>query len=228
MGVSYNILKKYYHITTGQFGYPQPENSYEKITYSTDEGCPTCSIGHKQINEFRFRGEPKPKKSQITGLNWVFDQIFVREIVKSTFETKELTGVEFSSPVYNKNGESIPKFYQLRINTILPASLLNTDLGTEVCEYPKDKKMVKFLKKNGSRLVEGPFCGRLKYNWPQRQQILTFKKDAFYRQLDFVRIYEWFGSGASANRLILVSESVKETIENNMFKGAFFKKVELK
>lgn len=220
-------MNNYYHISTGQFGYPQPESKYGKVTYSKKEGCPTCWIGHQQIEEFRFRGEPKPLKNQITGLNWVFDQIFVREIVKTVIEAEKFTGVEFSSPVYNKNKESIPEFYQLRINTVLPPALLNKDLGTEICEFPKDEKMVKFLKANGSKLVEGPFCGQLKHNFPQGQ-VLTFSKEVFDGQPDFVRTHEWFGSGGSANRPILVSERVKELFENKMFKGAFFKKIELK
>ena len=219
-------MKNYYHITTAQFGYPQPESKYEKITYSSADGCPTCSIGLKQISEFRFRGAPKPLKKQITGLNWVFDQVFVREIVKAVFEREQVTGLTFSTPLFHKNGLPIPEFYQLRVDTVIAPALLNTDLGTERCELPRDEKTVKFLMANGSKLVEGPFCGQLKYNFPQGQT-LAFKKEAFGRQPDFIRTHEWFGSGGSANRPILVSETVKELIEENKFKGAFFEKVEL-
>lgn len=220
-------MNNYFHISTVNFGYPQPESKYNSITYSDKVGCPTCWIGHQQIDEFRFRGEPKPLKNQITGLNWVFDQIFVRKIVKTVFEEERFTGVEFSSPVYNKNKKPILEFYQLRINTVLKPSLLNMDLGTEICEFPKNEKSAKFLKTNRSKLVEGPFCGQLKYNFPQGQ-VLTFKKEVFDGQPDFVRTYEWFGSGGSANRPILVSERVKEVIEEKMFKRAFFEKLELK
>ena len=219
-------MRDYYHISTGQFGYPQPENSYRTSTYSTDEGCPTCEIGKVQSNPFRFRGEPKPTKNHITGLNWVFDEIFVRQVVKAIFEQEGLSGISFNVPVDHKSDQPIPEFYQLSIQTVLPPSLLNENLGIEICEYPKDEKTIKFLKANGSRLVEGPFCGNKKFNFPQGQT-LTFKKEAFADAPDFVRTYEWFGSGGSASRPILVSENVKNIIEQKMFKGAFFNKIEL-
>ncbi len=219
-------MKNYYKISVGQFGYPQPEDKYGKITYSLDNGCPTCWVGHEQKNAFRFGKSLKRLKKQITGLHWVFDQVFVREIVKTTFEKENLTGINYSVPVYNKTGEPIPEFYQLRVDTILSAALLNDDLNTEICEYPKNEKTIKFLKAIESKLIEGPFCGQKKYNFPQGQ-ILKFSKEAFIGQPDFVRTYEWFGSGGSANRPILVSERVKEIIEHNMFKGASFNKVAL-
>jgi hypothetical protein len=67
-------LKKYYHITTGQFGYPQPKSKDQSITYSPEDGCPTCWIGHKQMN---LDLADKLLKNSITGLNWAFDQIFI-------------------------------------------------------------------------------------------------------------------------------------------------------
>ncbi|MGS2727906.1 hypothetical protein ACU8DI_15295, partial [Psychroserpens sp. BH13MA-6] len=74
-------MNNWYHIKTEQFGYPQPEDDfgYMELTYEPNIGCPTCHIGIKQNNPFRFRSEPKAKNSQFIGLNWVFDQIFVRE-----------------------------------------------------------------------------------------------------------------------------------------------------
>jgi hypothetical protein len=222
-------MNNWYHIRTGQFGYPQPEDDlgYLKLTYEPNIGCPTCNIGISQNNPFRFRTEPKAKNSQFLGLNWIFDQIFVREEVKAEFEKNGITGINFSRPIFHKSEKEMETIYQLHVDTILPEALIGNNLTVEKCEYPTDKKMLKFLKANGSKLVEGPFCGELKYNFPQGQK-LRFDKEVFNNLPDFVRTNEWFGSGGSANRPILISEKVKNLIELNKWRGAFLDQVELK
>jgi hypothetical protein len=50
-----------YLICTGQFGYPQPEETYLEETYDLIAGCPTCEIGKVLKNAFRFRSEQKGK-----------------------------------------------------------------------------------------------------------------------------------------------------------------------
>ena len=223
------MTNNYYHISTGQFGYPQPEDDfgYMELTYEPKIGCPTCHIGISQNKPFRFRSEPKAKHSQFLGLNWVFDKIFVREPVKTEFEKNGVTGVSFSRPIFHKSENELETIYQLHINTILPESLIGENLTTEKCEYPKDKKSVKFLKAMDSSLVKGPFCGSLKYNFPQGQKMI-FDIEAFDNLPDFVRTHEWFGSGGSANRPILISEKVKNLIELNKWRGALLDQVELK
>lgn len=219
-------MTQYYLISTCQFGYPQPEDDYAQQVYSFESACPTCEIGKEQLAEFRFNSDSAPKENDFTGLNWVFDQIFVRQRVKNILEEHHVSGIEFSQPLHHKKGEKIPQFYQLRINTILPPAIINNDLKMEICQYPKDKKIAAFLEANGSTLVKGPFCGRSKFNFPQGQPF-RFKKRAFEGQPDFVRTNEWFGSGGSARRPILVSSRIKELIELNQFKGAQFEPVEL-
>ena len=222
-------MNNWYHIRTGQFGYPQPEGDfgYLELTYEPNVGCPTCHIGIRQNNPFRFRSEPKAKNSQFLGLNWVFDQIFVREPVKTEFEENGITGISFSRPIFHKSEKELETIYQLHVDTILPKALISENLTTERCEYPTDKKMLKFLKTMDSPLVKGPFCGELKFNFPQGQK-MTFDIDAFENLPDFVRTNEWFGSGGSANRPILISEKVKNLIELNKWRGAFLDQIELK
>ena len=109
---------------------------------------------------------------------------------------------------------------------ILVKALIGDNLTTEKCEYPTDKKVLKFLKANGSKLVDGPFCGELKYNFPQGQKMI-FELDAFNDQPDFVRTYEWFGSGGSASRPIIISEKVKTLIDEFKWRGAFIEEIKL-
>lgn len=222
-------MNTWYHITTGQFGYPQPADhfGYLKLTYEPNIGCPTCHIGISQNNPFRFSNEPKAKSSQFLGLNWVFDQIFVREPVKVEFEKNGITGIRFSRPIFHKSEKELETIYQLHVDTVLPKALIANNLNAEKCEYPKDKKNLKFLKAMGSQLVKGPFCGQIKYNFPQGPK-MVFDIDAFENKPDFVRANEWFGSGGSANRPILISEKVKNLIESNTWRGAFLDPVELK
>ena len=69
----------WYLINTGQFAYSQPEETYLEDTYYLTAGCTTCENGKALKNAFRFRSEPKAKHSQFLGLNWVLDEVFVRE-----------------------------------------------------------------------------------------------------------------------------------------------------
>jgi len=221
-------MNNWYHITTGQFGYPQPEDGfgYLELTYEPKIGCPTCHIGINQNKPFRFRAEPKAINSQFLGLNWIFDQIFVREPVKAEFEKNGITGISFSKPIFHKSEKVLETIYQLHVDTVLPKALIGDNLTTEKCEYPKDKSSIKFLKAMDSQLIKGPFCGQTKYNFPQGQK-MTFDIKVFQNLPDFVRTDEWFGSGGSASRPILISEKVKNIIELNSWRGAFMTEIKL-
>lgn len=220
------MKEKWYHISTGQFGYPQPEDGYENTTYSKNEGCKTCEFGKEQIAPFRFRTEPKASHSEFLGLNWVFDQIFVREIVKKVFEKEEVQGVRYSRPILHKTGKELDSIYQLHVDNVLSKALIIDNLSSEICEVPKDKKTLRYLIETNNKLGVGPFCGRTKYHFPQGQK-MKFELSAFIEQPDFIRTHEWFGSGGSAHRPIILSERAKAIIEKNNWRGAFFEEIEL-
>jgi hypothetical protein len=225
-------MKNWYLLQTGQFGYPQPEGDmgYINKTYDSKKACLTCNIGLEQNNEFRFRSEPKAKHSQFLGLNWVFDQVFVRHAIKDVFEKEQVTGITFSQPVYHKTGLPINELYQLRVDNFVCEGLYTDNLKTEICEYPKDEKMIKFLLAVGcgrSKLVEGPFCGQTKYNFPQGDNHIKLKADSLNNKTDFVRLDYYFGSGGSANRPIIISDRVKQIIDREKWRGAFLQQIEL-
>jgi hypothetical protein len=161
------------------------------------------------------------------GLNWVFDQIFVRQIVKDIFEQEGVTGLEFSQPVFNKTGLPLGGLYQLRVDSLLTNGLLTDNLKQEVCELPRDKSMLKFLKANSNKLAEGPFCGQTKYNFPQGNNCIKLKADALDNKTDFFRLNYYFGSGGSANRPIVISDRVQQIIEREKWRGAFLQQIEL-
>ncbi len=218
----------WYRIGTRQFGYPQPEDTYLEMTYDLSGACRTCGIGKKLKNPFRFSFEPKARQNQFIGLNWVFDEVFVLDMVKAVFEKEGVTGVEFVRPVRHSTGEPLETIYHLRVGTILPAGLRAEKLRKERCEVPHDPDMVKFLTANGSRLVTGPFCGTTKFNYPQRSEgEIVMSASALMSPPDFVRMGEWFGSGASTGRPILISQCGKEIIDRLKWKGLTFSPIHL-
>jgi hypothetical protein len=219
---------EWFHFSTGQFGYPQPENNfgYYDITYEMKHGCPTCHIGITQKDEFRFKSEPKAMDSQFLGLNWVFDQIFIRKPVQEIFRKENVTGVHYSTPLQNKTGKPLVSIQQIHVDTILKDALITENLTIEKCEYPKDKSQIKFLKAMDSSLIKGPFCGQTKYNYPQGISF-KLKKEALANMPDFIRLNEWFGSGGSSSQPIFVSKKVKDIIDILKWRGAFLNQVEL-
>ena len=52
-----------------------------------------------------------------------------------------------------------------------------------------------------------------------------FDKQIFNKDFDIVESYEYFGSGASACKLQIVSKRFKEIVEKNKLKGAFFEPI---
>jgi hypothetical protein len=222
-------MTSWYHITTGLSGFPQPENNhgYLNKTYNSSQACPSCNIGLVQQNEFRFRTEPKSKHLHFFGLHWILDQVFISKVVMELFEQEQVTGITYSQPVLHKTEHPLDEWFQLRVDHLVSDGLITDLLQTEICEFPKDEKQVQFLLAIGSQLVKGPFCGRVKYHYPQSNVPLTIKALAFDNQPDIVRLDYYFGSGGNAYRPILISEKVKEIIEQEKWRGAFFQKINL-
>lgn len=223
------MAPNWYHITTGSFGYPQPEKDFEyiNVTYDTSKACSTCNIGLEQKSEFRLKNKPKVKNSHFLGLNWVFDQVFVKQEVKDIFEKENITGLEFSLPLINKTGLPIIELYQLRVDNLLSEGLITNNLKSEVCEISKDKSVLKFLMANKSKLTKGPFCGKTKYNFPQGENCIKIKAEELENKTDFLRLDYYFGSGSSANKPIIISEKVKQIIDREKWRGIFLEQIEL-
>lgn len=222
-------MTNWFLITTRSIGYPQPESNFAYITktYDTSNACKTCNIGLTQKDEFRFAKEPHAKNNQFLGLNWVFDQVFVRQLVKDVFEQENVSGIDFSRPVLHKTSLPMDGIYQLRVNNLLTSGLLTENLNPEICELPKNPESLKFLTAIKSKLVEGPFCGQLKYNLPQDDNCLKIKSVALDGKPDFVRLGYSFGSGGNAQKPILVSERVKQLIDREKWRGVFLQPIEL-
>jgi hypothetical protein len=116
----------------------------------------------------------------------------------------------------------------VRVGTVLPAALRTEKLRKEKCEMPHNPDMIKFLMANGSRLVNGPFCGAIKFNYPKRdEEEIAIPVSAFMSAPDLVRMHEWFGSGSSTGRPILISQRVKDIIDRMKWRGLTFSPINI-
>jgi hypothetical protein len=217
---------EWFWMSTGQFGYPQPEDDYFELTYANENVCLQCQIGKQQVKPFRLKAEPKAKHSQFLGLNWVFDEVFVREQAIKKLTENKISGIHYSHPILNKTKLPLESLQQIHVDTILQPGLLTDNLEFEICQKPTDKKQITFIKRQNPSYLDKIFCGQKKYNFPKKGA-MTFKRNIFDNQPDFVKPYEWFGSGGSATRPILVSQKVRQLIIKEKLRGASFTPIAL-
>jgi hypothetical protein len=212
----------WFWLTTGQTGYPQPDEDWFGNTYARDTSCGTCGCAGEQVAPFRFTTEPEDERSAFLGLNWVFDAIFVRDEAKALLEAAGITGVRFSRPVIHRSGAPLTTIWQMEVPTTLPEGVSRANLHLERCNASASPSAS--LPMVGPRLVHGPFCARDRYNYPTRD-MLRFHPTTFDGAPEVVRTKEWFGSGGSSSRPVLVSRRAKEVVEAARLSGAYFKPV---
>jgi hypothetical protein len=71
-----------------------------------------------------------------------------------------------------------------------------------------------------------PSCQVTKY-YPHVRGVMYIKRDALVPEVDIMQTYEWFGSGHSAYREILVSSRFARLVIDHGWKGVTLKVVEL-
>lgn len=176
----------------GQFGYPLPEDDYLEATYDLSDHCDLCGQGARQRAAFRMRGEPRWGRRGILQLNWVLGEFFVKpEIWKAIFDP---IGVRARSVVDDRSGTELTTVVQLDPDTGPALSLL------------------------GSQYDDCRRCGRRKYHPHTRGCFPAFTSDPGSRSV--VRSAEFFGHGASADRAILISQSVRAELDRLEVRGA--------
>lgn len=179
------------------YDYPQPENGYKEITYTKENlcSCSDCGIALRQKDLFRFKRTPKWGKRNFCMTNWIFDELFVSPKAKELLETSNLQGFSFLD-VRNKSGKEILNdVYQLCIPNVLPSGI--ADFTSCIDE-----------------VFVCPICGNQKLRPNDRGQFVFYRK-AFADAPDFVKSSEWFGGGAGASKLIIVSQKAHCFIKEN-------------
>ncbi len=211
----------------GHHGYPQPEDglAYRDATYDLSDYCATCGIGAKQNAPFRMRAEPKAAHSQFIQLNWVFDEFFIREEAIEGFRIAGMTGIDFMTPVLNRSGLPSECVRQMVITTTLAGALDTTGLQPVTCK-PLNEENETLAPSRLSEAEERACCGRVKYHF-RHAGVLRFDSDAFVDAPDVVKSHEWFGSGAAAFQLVIVSQRLRQTVIGNEWRGVSFEPVAL-
>ena len=199
--------------STGQYQYPQPEDDYLETTFDLKDYCSLCGIGRIQNSAFRLKTEPKQLNNQFWGLYWEYFAVFVRQETKNILEKEKIKGITFSKPVLNKKNIEIEGFYQLHIDTILNEGFDNYNAKTITCKINNEE--------NCNTDLNAKCCGRIKFHHPKIGGYL-FNKAIFNPDFDIVQSHEYFGSGASANRIQIVSKRFKEIVDMHKLKGISF------
>jgi hypothetical protein len=183
---------------TSHFGYPQPEADfgYQNVTYVSGSACDTCGVGAVQSSPFRFRKDPSQKRLHLLQLNWVFDAFFASVEARSHIEAAGLVGMTFGPIVLHKTGKVIAKRFQMHVTETLPPVVDTSRLTTELCSE----------------------CRSSKYNYPTGES-LKIAESTTNLKLDIVKTSEWFGSGGSAFRIVLISQRFANLILDQRWRG---------
>jgi hypothetical protein len=176
------------------WGYPQPselEFGYLKATYDLSGYCGECGVGLKQIAPFQLKSEPKWGKRGILQVNWVFEEFFVTpEVSRKVFRPH---GVE-SRPVLGANEKELKTVLQL----IEAPSLVD-------------------LRVDGLVAQKCQRCGRTKFVPPSKGFYPALKEKPSGA---YVKTEQYFGSGSSAYRGVIVSRELGQMIARERVRGA--------
>lgn len=189
---------------TFEQGYPQPETRWKQTTLGLDLGCVKCRSGVVQKASFRIKKEPNLGKRDFMSLFWTA-VFFATPRVFEAFEVAGLGGYEKWPVIINSTGRPAEKVAQLYAPVVTEPGLLGTDrLSTEVCKQ----------------------CGRVKFNVVMRGRP-QYRRSALPEGVDFVRSYEWFGSGGFGFQEIFVSSRVARIVVDHGWKGVVLDPLEL-
>jgi len=181
-----------------QHGYPQPDDDFGYLTASYDltDYCAECGVGKRQIAPFRMKGEPKWGKKHILQLNWIFDEFFILpEVWESTFQS---IGVGRRPVIDHRTGQELRTVVQIDITATAASALqIAVDQPSETCTS----------------------CGRRKYLPISKGSFPLFEVEPTETML---KTQEYFGSGASAWKAVVVSSNLFQRITDQKLKGVEF------
>ncbi len=185
-------------ITSWHHGYPQPDDDFRYLSASFDltEFCDKCGIGKYQNAPIRMAQEPKWGKKHILQLHWIYDEFFVLpDVWEKVFKP---FGVGCVPVIHHLSGIELKTVVQLDLNTIADSELqLSKDQPCELCTSCRRKKYLPICRGLFPSLV----------TTPTKQNVKT---------------QEYFGSGASAWKSIIISSRLFQQITLHELKGVNF------
>ncbi len=181
------------------YGYPQPDEEvfgYRQVTYDLTDWCDQCGIGMKQMAPFQMRGEPKWGEKGILQLNWVFDEYFVKPDVWSSVFKPYQIDCR---PVMNTKGTELKTVVQLVIEK--EVGIMSAGLAFERCGN----------------------CARVKYVPDTRGPFPALCSEP---SRAIAKTREYFGSGAQADRRVLVSQELAASLTAAKVRGVSLRPVQ--
>ncbi|EPF26287.1 hypothetical protein HMPREF1221_01360 [Treponema socranskii subsp. paredis ATCC 35535] len=187
--------KYFVMIPTWHFLYPQPENNfgYQNTTYNSSNVCNSCGQGLIKQDLFCIKTEPKWGNKDIGQLNWIFDEYFVTKKLKCMLEKR--FRMHFLPVKKYKTDNLFDTIFNLEINSSV--HIKNQDrLQYTIC----------------------PICGKKKF------RMCT---DSFFPKITEMdscisRTKEYFGSGYSAYKQIIINKELYLFFTQNNIKGVDF------
>lgn len=180
---------------TWHHGYPEPSDDfgYLDLTYDLSDYCDSCGIGLVQKAPFRMVGEPRWGRKKILQLNWVFDEFFVKPDLWEI--SLRPVGVN-ATPVLDAHSDKL-------LSTVVQ---LHLPVGASAIldGYPKTTCIV---------------CKRQKYEPIARGLFPPVEIDS---SASLVKTEQYFGSGSSAARSVIVSNALMKVLSDAEAGGADF------
>jgi hypothetical protein len=186
---------------TYEHGYPLPKDwSVNPINYSE---CSTCGK-FNQNDPFRMANEPKMGKNNFFCLYWTYT-LFADNQVFDELENNKLVGFSRLDLIIDKNNKPSNKVSQVKFLSTAKAGISQLDnLDPLLCSECKTKK----------------------YS-PHKRGLMKIKKSSLEKGIDIMESTEWFGSGHSAYREIIISNKLAKIILVNNWKGVRMKAIYL-
>jgi len=180
------------------YGFPQPnqdESGYLAATYDVTDYCERCGIGLKQKAPFQMKSEPKWGRNDLLQLNWIFDEYFAKPDVWATVFRPFGIG---SRPVSNTKGAELKTVVQLAVEG--EVGLVTDGLTAQKCAT----------------------CGRVKYVPVTRGPFPPLRSGP---AAAMVKTAEYFGSGAGASKVLIVSKALAQVLLRHHVRGVSLKPV---
>lgn len=180
-------------LTDWHYGYPQPDEGsfgFRDATYDLSEYCLKCGTGLRQKAHFQMKGEPKWGRNNILQMNWVFDEFFVMPNIWETVFKPYGIGCR---PVTDTKGAELKTVVQLVVNDLV--SVAEVGLQKACCDC----------------------CNRVKYFSITRGPFPRIVGDT---SVHMVKTKEYFGSGASAHKGVLMSQALFQAFVDAKVVGA--------
>lgn len=182
-------------LPTWHYGYPMPdEGNFGYLRgFDLSDYCPDCGIELRQLAPFQMKGAPKWGRRSILQLNWVFDEYFVKpELWTAIFEP---LGIGFTPVLSAKNQIVIDSVVQLKVEPLVELDL--ADAAFEVCRRCRRKKYLPIARGFAPKPISTTDHTMMKSQ-------------------------EYFGSGASAFRMVFVSNPLYETLSKARIRGVTY------